>query len=154
MGRPFIWQLVDSHLSLLGQHVLFDLPPIFPKVGPSTQHEFVAHNSQRKVIGCKWVVLSAHHLWSHVSRCSARIVRVILPVLTRDAEISNSQVSISIKDQILRLHIPMNDVVLMDVLESNDHVGHEKLTLAFIENPFVSQVISQIPSIEVVHDQE
>jgi len=48
----------------------------------------------------------------------------------------------------------MNDVVLMDVLESNDHVGHEKLTLAFIENPFVSQVISQIPSIEVVHDQE
>lgn len=75
-------------------------------------------------------------------------------MLTRDAEISNSQVSISIKDQILRLHIPMNDVVLMDVLESNDHVGHEKLTLAFIENPFVSQVISQIPSIEVVHDQE
>ena len=48
----------------------------------------------------------------------------------------------------------MNNIVLVHVLKSYDHVGHEKFALPLIEDPFVSQMIPQIPTIKVVHDQE
>jgi len=47
----------------------------------------------------------------------------------------------------------MDDLVLVDVLQTDQNVGHKELGFFFVEVPFIAQVVAQISAVEVVHDE-
>ena len=98
MRRPLIRQLIDPHLSLLSQHIFFDLFPILPVVRSSPQHELITDNSKCKIIHCERMVFPAHHLRSHVSGSATSIIGIVLSVLSGDAKICDSHVSLRIQN--------------------------------------------------------
>ena len=47
----------------------------------------------------------------------------------------------------------MNDLVLVDILETDHQVRNEEFGLAFVEDSFVTQMIAKVSSVQVVHHQ-
>lgn len=64
------------------------------------------------------MVLLAEHLWGHIAGGSARLLRVLFLIVPGYTEISNSQISQFIQDDVLRLNISVNDVTLVEVVKS------------------------------------
>jgi hypothetical protein len=63
------------------------------------------------------VRLAQHDFWSHVARSSTCIKRVVCGHLSRNTEVSQSQVAFVVKHHILWFDVSMNDHVV--VQESN-----------------------------------
>ena len=63
------------------------------------------------------MVLSAHHLWSHVSRSATGLTRVVGRQDPCHTEISQTKVAFVVKDEILRLDVPMDDELCVDSLK-------------------------------------
>lgn len=99
------------------------------------------------------MVLPAHDFRSHVARRTTSISTVIRLHYSCDSQIRDSQESLIIKHQILRLDIPMDDVIEMQELQSNDHTSYEKLGLIFSEPPPAAHMVPQIPADQQIHDQ-
>ena len=78
---------------------------------------------------------------------------VILPNLSGNPQISNSQVALRIEHHILGFHITMDDLILVQILQSNYHVGDKEFSLTLVESTPSSNMISQIAPVDVVHQQ-
>jgi hypothetical protein len=63
------------------------------------------------------MVLLAQHLRGHVAGGPTRLLRVLLLVMPRYTEISNSQISQFIQDYVLRFNISVDNVTLVEVVE-------------------------------------
>ena len=79
------------------------------------------------------MILPAHHLRGHVSGCSTRVLIVFLFPLTTHTQISDSEVSLRIKDQILGLDIAVDDAVAMQILKAYYQIGNEEFGLSLCE---------------------
>jgi len=66
------------------------------------------------------MILSKQYLGSHVSRGTTRLMTILWFPISRNAEISDSGISILIKNDVLRLDIAMYDVSLMEMVETLD----------------------------------
>lgn len=93
------------------------------------------------------MLLPIHDFRSHVARRSTCIIGVILPKLPRYSQICDPQISLRVQYQIFRFDIPVDDLILMHVIESNEDIGNKKFGLFFIEVSFVSKVVPQITTV-------
>ena len=57
-------------LDLFCQYIISNVFPRFPNVWPFTIHALISHNSHRKIVHGERMILSAHYLGSHVTRCA------------------------------------------------------------------------------------
>ena len=71
--RPAIGQLVPLDLDLLGEDHVSDFFATAADVGSAAQHEFVANDSNSKVVNSVAVILPAHNFRRHVARGSRGI---------------------------------------------------------------------------------
>lgn len=67
------------------------------------------------------MILPAHDFRSHVAGRTRRIFRVLWVPNPCDAEVCDPHVAMLIENKILRLNIPMQDAVSMQVLQTSDH---------------------------------
>ena len=82
-------------LDLFREDMVSDFFSISPEIGSlriiraySSEHALVANNSQREVVNSHSVILSTHHLGSHVSRCSRSVLSVVRIPHSCNAKIS------------------------------------------------------------------
>jgi len=68
LGAPASGYLLPFDLDLLGENVIPDLFAVFPDVRALAEHALVGNNAHREVVNSDAVVLTAHHLGSHVAR--------------------------------------------------------------------------------------
>ena len=92
----------------------------------SSEHAFECHNSYSKIIHWYSVILSAHDLRSHITWCTTRVLCIVRSPHSCNAEISNSHVPICINDQIFRLYVSMNNILVVNVFESLHQTCNEK----------------------------
>jgi hypothetical protein len=52
---------------------------------------------------------------------------VVLPHLAGHSQVSDSQVSLGIQHKVLRLEVPVDNFVLMEVFQPNDNIGNKEL---------------------------
>ena len=64
------------------------------------------------------MVLLAEYLRGHIAGGPARLLRVLFLIVPGYTEIGNSQISQLIQDDVLRLNISVNNVSLVEVVES------------------------------------
>lgn len=63
---------------------------------------------------------------THIARSSGSVLGIFRPPDASDSEVSNSKVAILIDHDILGLDIPVEDVLVVDILKAADHASDEK----------------------------
>lgn len=84
------------------------------------------------------MILTTHDFWSHIARGTAGIVGVVLTELSRNAKISDSQIAFRVKDQVLRLDVPMDNFILVHVLQANQNVADEEFSFSLVKDPLIA----------------
>ena len=113
-------------LDLLGENVVSNFLSRLPNIGSPSVHALISHHAHSKVVYCSGVILSTHYLWGHVPRCSRSVLCVLWPPNSSNTEVSDSNVSIVINDQVFRLDISVNDLLIVAILKAGDQAGNEK----------------------------
>jgi len=72
------------------------------------------------------VIHPADDFRGHISRRATGLFRIILFFFASNPKISDSEVSILLKDKILRFEIAMYNTFVVDILQSEDDVGSDK----------------------------
>lgn len=96
-STPSIRHFVSFDLHLLRQYMVPDFLPVFTLIRPLTKHTLVCDHAHREIVHCHSMVLAAHHLWSHITRCTWGIFRIIWVLDPCNTKISDSQVALFIK---------------------------------------------------------
>lgn len=90
-----------------------DFLPGLANVGSSSKHAFESHDSDSEIVDTGGVVYSAHNLWCHVTWSSGRVLSILRSPDSGNTEISNSEVSFFIYDQVLGFDVSVDDVLLV-----------------------------------------
>lgn len=77
LDGPSPRDFVRVDLDLLGENVVTDLLPVLAMVGSFAKHAFVSYHAHGEVIDCNAVILSAHNLGCHVSRCPRSVLGIL-----------------------------------------------------------------------------
>lgn len=117
-------------------------------------HKLISHHSQSKIINRIRVVHFTYNLRSHVSGCSTGVLRVVWLNFTWNSQISYSDVASIINNKVLRLQVPMNYLLTVQILKTNNHTTQDKSCFLFFELSSVAQMITKITSIAIVHNQK
>ena len=102
-------------------------------VGTPSVHAFVSHDTHCKIVDSETMVDSTHYLWSHVTRRARCILRIFRTPQSGDSEVSYPEVAIMINDQILRLDVSVDDILLVACFQSRDEAGTEELYRKIIQ---------------------
>lgn len=149
------WRNVSApNLHLSCKDVLTDLAPVPARVRPPAKHALVANDAHSKVVDSDTMRLSAHDLRRHVTRRARRIFLVLRIPYSRDTEVSDLKIAITVKDEVLGLDITMQNALLMEILESQQHASNEESRLLFVEFLVLGQVIAQVTTLHEINDEE
>ena len=100
------------------------------------------------------MVLMTDHFRCHVSRSATSILMIVIPNNPWYPQISNSEVSVRIKNKILRFEIPVNDLPFMKVLKTDNDISYEKFSFLLRKFALAADMISEISTIKIVHHKE
>ena len=130
-----------------------DFFPRLADVGSSTKHAFVGHDAHGEEIDRSGVVLTTHDLGSHVSRRSRRVLCVVLTPNPRNAEVCNPHIPVNINHKVLRLNVPVDDVLFVEIFEARDEACYKEPRRLFIESAISADMVAEITSRQVIHNQ-
>lgn len=97
------------------------------------------------------MVLSAHDLGSHVARGSTGVFLVLWIPNPSNSKISDPEIPIGLKHQVLRLDVSVNYSFVMHVFKSYDNTSDVESDLLLCEPPVLGNVVSQVSSVQQVH---
>ena len=133
------------------QDLLANFAAIATYVRSSSHHTLVTNDTHSKVIGYQSVILSTHDFRCHISRRSRCFARILRSHDSCDAEVSQSEIAIVVKDKVFRFNVSMNNVCCVDGIESVDKTRDEKSCLILRKLSLSSDVVSEITAKEQVH---
>ena len=90
-------------------------------------------------------------LWGHVSWSSTGVFSVIGLKLPGDSKVCDSHVAPVIQDKILRLEVPVHDLVSVKVFQWKDDTGNKEARFVFLELSTIADVVSHVAAITVIH---
>jgi len=110
---PILGHLLRTHPLLPGQDVCTDLFAVASVVRSSAQHHFVTYHAESEVVCAEVVILAAHDFGRHLTRSAAGVLCVLLDQLASDPHVGQFDVTVAVNHKILRLEIPVDNVVCM-----------------------------------------
>ena len=113
----------------------------------------MSDHTQGEVVDLYAVILSAHHFWCHVARRSRGVMSVVWCPNSRDTHVGDPNIAIALQEQVLRLDVPVNNPVVVHVLEADQDASNEKLSLLLIEALLSVMMVSEIASCHKISDQ-
>jgi len=131
------------------------VPNIFPRltdIRSSTQHKLVSDNSDGEVIHSATVILSAHDLRSHVTRCTGSVLRILRLPNLGNSHVCYAQVAILFHNYIFWLNIPMNYTLRVHVLEPEHHACDHELGFIFPKSSSLTYMVAQIATCQQITD--
>lgn len=97
--------------------------------------------------------LSTHDFRSHISRSSRSVTRIICLLFSSYPQISHPNIPITIQNKVLRLNIPMYNLIIMQVFQPQKDTCHKKPCLFLIKPPLPTYMIPQVSSTQIIHHQ-
>ena len=121
-----------------------DLFSVLAVVRSLTEHALVSDDTHGEVVYCHTVILPTHHLRCHIARRSRSIFRVLWVPYSSDTQVSNTQVTLFVEHEILWLDISVQNAVLVQVLQTEQHTRHKEfyqnIRDQFLKNASLSQI--------------
>ena len=100
---------------------------------------------------CTVVLFARYHLWSGVTRRSAsRFQSLFRLVRIAEAKVDDFDLAVMIKQQILRLHVPMNYTELMKIVDSWDNLLKELTRFLFTQFVQFNDILKQFTAWDVL----
>jgi len=121
------------NLNLLGQYVVSYLSTL-AEVRSFAKHTLKSDDPNSEVVHCNPMILSAHNFRRHIPWRATCVLLIIRCPDTSNSKVCKTKISIILKDQILRLHISMDDPLVMDVLQRENKASNEELHLFLAES--------------------
>lgn len=90
------------------------------------------------------MILFAKNFGRHVTGCTAGFFGILLFEIASDSEVSDSQVTLVIQYYVLRLDVSVDDVLLVEVIESLEETCYEELGLLLGELLSFVDVVSEV----------
>jgi len=118
---------VEGDLGLTTQHLLSYRLPISPVIRPLPHQQLIGNHSQRIEISAEGMVLPQQHLRSHVARGATGLITIFGLPVSSNAEIGDPGVSMFIEYDIFRFDIAVDDVPLVEMVESLGQAPHQEL---------------------------
>lgn len=109
--------------------MLTDFFAVFAQVRAFTDQQLEGNNPNRIVVSPEGVIFTHEHFRGHVPRCATGLMRVLGSPVPRDPEISHPAVPFFVKNDILRLQIPMNDIFRMQIVQSFHNTPDNELCM-------------------------
>ena len=154
LDRPAGWDVRLPDLNLTRQDVLSDLAPVASGIRSAAKHALETNDAHSKVVDSHAVRLAAHHLRRHIA-WSARCVLLVFRIPhASDAEVGDLEVPVLIEDQIFRFDITVQNTLLMQILQRDDHACDKEASLLFGELLALRQVVSKIATLHHINDKE
>ncbi len=72
------------------------------------------------------MVLSAHDLWSHISRSAGGVLGIVWIPHTGDTEVGSAEIALLIEYEVLRFDVSMECAVSMEILKSQNDASDEE----------------------------
>lgn len=133
-----------SDLDLLRENVVSDLFSVLSVVRTFAEHALVGNDAHGEVVDRDAVVLTAHDLGSHVAWSSRCVLRVLRVPESRDTQVSDAQVAILVEDQIFRLDVSVENRVLVEVLQAQQHARDKEFCLFLGEASVLADMVPQV----------
>jgi len=162
LDAPTRGNLISFYLDLLRQDVVSDFLPAFSHVRPlnhqfhftyTAHHAFEGDDSNCEIVNSDSVVLAAHDLGRHVARGAAGLLGVVRVPNAGDAEVGDPDVAALVEHQIFWLDVPVEDALVVHVLERQKDARDEKAGLFFREAAVPRNVVTKIAPVKEVHHQ-
>jgi len=93
---------------------------------PLSNKQFVCDDTDGIEICAEGVILPEENLGSHVSWCTAGLMRIFCLPVPGDAEIGDAGVALLVEDDILGLYVAVDDVSLVEVVEALDQAANQE----------------------------
>lgn len=90
------------------------------------------------------MVLPVDYLRSHISRSATSILIILCNSNPSYTHIGNPKISLLINDQILWLDIPMDNIISMDILQSQYNTAYEEFDDMLWKSPMFSSMVTKI----------
>ena len=133
LDRPAGRDVRLPDLNLTRQDVLSDLAPVASGIRSAAKHTLETDDAHGKVVDSHAVWLATHHLRRHIA-WSARCVLLVFRIPhSSNAKVGDLEVPVLIEDQIFRFYITVQNALLMQILQRDDHAGDKEARLLFGE---------------------
>ncbi len=76
------------------------------------------------------MILSTHHFWGHVARCTRSLRGIVRAPIACDTEIGKAQIAIALEHKILWLDISVNDTSTMNLIKCFNETSDEEFGLS------------------------
>ena len=129
--------------------MISDLLPVLTLVRTLAKHALIGDDTHCKVVNSNAMVLSAHDFWCHVARSARRVFGVLRIPEAGNSEVCNSQETIFVKDEVLRLDVSVKNGILMQVLKAEEHASNKELYIN--SNHRVSEVSQTFKNADYSH---
>ena len=133
LQRPAFRYLVFFYLYLSRKHFLPYLLTGTTMEGPSSEHHLMGNDSNSEIVSRVWVILPTQNFGRHIARGPTCITIVIRTIWPCNSQVSYPCVSLSIKYDILRLYVPVDYSLWVQVPQTQHYTDNQKLRLLFIE---------------------
>ena len=150
---PAVGYVRLPQVDLLGEDLVANVLPRFPRVGPPSQHEFVSDHAQSEIVNLDAVVLATHNFGCHVAWRARGIMRVVRRPDPRDAHVGYAHVAVRLKQQVFRLDVAMNHTITVHVLQPHNYASYKEFGLLLCKALFFVMVISQVAPSHQICDQ-
>lgn len=99
------------------------------------------------------MIFSVNYFRSHIARCPTRIRIVLFSKNSSNSKVSQSEVALRIENQILRLDVPVDNLITMEVLKGQKDATDKEFNDMFRKSLKSANLVSQVSSRHVIHDQ-
>mmetsp|Transcript_10406 Transcript_10406/g.29483 ORF Transcript_10406/g.29483 Transcript_10406/m.29483 type:complete len:282 (-) Transcript_10406:508-1353(-) len=148
LAREVLGQLnlVSGYLLLQGVLVLA------PERWKAHQH-LVKQDPDAPPVHSLPVPVAQDHFGGHVLYCAAHAVRsrLVRHVTLGQTKVGHFQVPVRAKENVLRLHIPVNKPQAVEVTHREDHLRREEPRNVLREEPLVVQLEEEMPPVDELH---
>ncbi len=90
------------------------------------------------------MVLSANDFRSHVAWSARGITTIFSSEISGDSQVCDSGVTFVVQNYVLGLDIPVNNVVVVKILQSQEDAGNKEFGLLFTESSTASDMVSEV----------
>lgn len=113
LQRPSFRNILFFQLNLFCKDLVSNLFSTSTIIWPFSEHHFVCNNTNCKIIDLIWMILTAKNLWSHISRSSTCITRIIISPFSGNSKVSYSCIPFLIQYDIFRFDVTMYYLIFM-----------------------------------------
>ena len=119
----------------------------------SSLHALESNYSQCEEIDWKGMILGSDHFRCHISRSATCVFMVVGAGNPSDSQVGYSQIAFGVDDKILWFDVPMDDAILVEVVQTQKDAANKEFNDVLREFVISADLVAKITAGHQIHDE-